>query len=210
MTAAQVSRVAALSMVTVSCAALAACSSGPPPGQQAQSSRASALAAAKNVHSELSGVRIAWNAVIAGGLFLCGTSDGLATSKGPNAVQYTASQDWTLLKKGSVPLTTLGHDIVQKLAAAGWHLRSAPTPNPESPVAATYVGRRNGLDMRLLEMNNNPGLGALVSIDVSASCFNAGSSSSAVKLMDGYQENIEEPRPSSAPLSRRSGVAFQI
>jgi hypothetical protein len=199
MAQAQVGLVLALSMTVASCAALAGCSSGPSPSDQAQTSRASVLAAAKNVHGELSGVRTAWSALITGGLFLCGASDELATGKGPNAVQYTATQEWTLLKKGSVPLATLGYDIVQKLDAAGWHLRSAPTPNPESPAAATYAGRRNGLDVRLLEINDNPGLGAVVSIDVSASCFNADSSSAAVKLMHGYIDDIEEPRPSSAP-----------
>src|ERR1700677_4016859 len=127
----QVGRVAALSMITVSCAALAGCSSGPSPSQQAESSRASALAAAKSVHSELGSVRIAWSATITGGLFECGSSDELATGKGANAVQYTATQDWGLLKPGSVPLATLGHDVVQKLDAEGWHLRSAPPPNPE-------------------------------------------------------------------------------
>jgi hypothetical protein len=192
---------AALSMITVSCAALAGCSSGPPPSQQAQSSRASALAAAKNVHSELGSVRIAWSATIIGRLFECGTSDKLATGMGANAVQYTASQDWGLLKPGSVPLATFGHDIVQKLDAEGWHLRSAPPPNPESPAAATYVGRRNGLDMRLLEINdpNSYSLGEDVSIDVSASCFNAGSASSSVNFQIKYNQEINEPRPSPAP-----------
>jgi hypothetical protein len=188
-----------LSMALASCAALAGCSSGSSPSKQAQTSRASVLAAAKNVHSELSGVRTAWSAVITGGLFLCGASDELATGKGPNELQYTASQEWTLLKKGSVPLATLGSDIVRKLEAAGWRLRSAPAPNPESPAAATYVGRRNGLDVRLLEINDNPGLGAVVSFDVSASCFSADSSSAAVKLMHGYNDDVEEPRPSATP-----------
>ena len=124
---------AALSMITVSCAALAGCSSGPSPTQQAQSSRASAMAAAKNVHSELGSVRIASSVLITGNLYPCGTSDELATDKGAYAVQYTASQEWFLRKPGSVPLATLGRDIVQKLEAAGWRLRSAPTPNPEPP-----------------------------------------------------------------------------
>lgn len=188
-----------VSMALASCAALAGCSSGPSPSKQAQTSRTSVLAAAKNVHTDLSGVPTAFSAVITGGLFLCGASDELATGKGPNALQYTASQEWTLIKKGSVPLATLGSDIVRKMDAAGWRLRSAPAPNPESPAAATYVGRRKGLDVRLLEINDNQGLGAIVHIDVSASCFNADSSSAAVKLMREYNENIEEPRPSSTP-----------
>jgi hypothetical protein len=189
------------SMALASCAALAGCSGGASPGQQAQTSRASVLAAAKNVHSELSSVRPAFSASISGRLYLCGTSDEIAARKGPHALQYTASQEWTLLKKGSVPLATLGADIVRKMDAAGWHLRSAPTPNPQSPAAATYVGRRKGLDMRLLEISDNPGFGALVSIDVSASCFNTDSDSAAVKLMQGYSATIDEPRPSSTPSS---------
>jgi hypothetical protein len=64
-----------------------------------------------------------------------------------------------LNNRNFAPLATLGYDIVQKLEAAGWHLRSAPTPNPESPAAATYVGRRKGLDVRLLEINDNRALG---------------------------------------------------
>ncbi len=198
---AQVGRMAALSIITVSCAALAGCSSGPSPSQQAQSSRASALAAAKNVHRELGSVRIAFSATITGRLFECGTSDALATGKGADAVQYTATQLWTLLKPGSVRLATLGRDIVQKLDAEGWHLRSAPPPNPESPAAATYVGRHNGLDMRLLEINNpaSPGLRVEVSMDICASCFNAGSSASSVNFLNRYDQDIYEPRPSSTP-----------
>jgi hypothetical protein len=198
---AQVGRMAALSIITVSCAALAGCSSGPSPSQQAQSSSASVLAASKKVHSELGSVRIAFSASIIGGLFQCGTSDELATGKGANAVQYTASQLWTLLKPGSAPLATLGGDIVKKLDAEGWHLRTAPPPNPESPAAATYVGRSNGLDMRLLEIINpaSPGLREEVSIDVSASCFNAGSSASSVSFLNQYDQNIDEPRPAAAP-----------
>jgi hypothetical protein len=201
MTNAQAGRMAALSIITVSCAALAGCSSGPSPSQQAQSSRALAIAAAKNVHSELGSVPIAFSATITGGLFECGTSDALATGKGANAVQYTATQLWTLLKPGSTPLATFGSDIVQKLDAEGWRLRTAPPPNPQSPAAATYVGRHNGLDMRLLEINNpaSPGLREEVNIDVSASCFNAGSSSSSVSFLNKYEQNIDEPRPSSAP-----------
>jgi hypothetical protein len=191
----------ALSIVTVSCAALAGCSSGPSPSQQAQSSRASVLAEAENVHSELGSVRIAFSAAILGGLFECGTSDELATGKGADAVQYTATQLWTLLKPGSASLATLGSDIVRKLDAEGWHLRTAPPPNPESPAAATYVGRRDGLDMRTLEINNpaSPGLREEVSIDVSASCFNAGSSASSVSFLNRYDQDINEPRPSAAP-----------
>lgn len=196
------SRMAALSMITVSCAALAGCSSGPSPTQQAQSSRASALAAAKNVHSQLGSVRIASSVLIAGNLYPCGTSDELATDKGAYAVQYTASQEWFLLRKTvSVPLATLGRDIVQKLEAAGWRLRSAPTPNPEHPAAATYVARRDNLDIRLVEFDNPAGgdLAKSVTIDISSSCFNAGSSSTELKLQDGYDQQIDEPFPSSTP-----------
>jgi hypothetical protein len=206
MTNAQVGRVAALGLITVAGFALAACSSGPSPAQQARSSRTSTMTAAKNVHGELSSVRTVFSAEITGGLFLCGTSDAHAAGKGPHAVQYTASQEWTLVKKGSEPLATLGQAIVQKLDAAGWHLRTAPTPNPEAPAAASYTGRRDGLDMRLLEMNNNPGLGALVSIDVSASCFDTGSDSAAVKFMDTYGgDNIREPRPSATATATPAG-----
>ena len=193
-----------LSMALASCAALAGCSSASP-SKQAQISRASVLAAAKKVHSNLSGIRTAFSTLINGELFTCGTSDELATSKAATALQYTATQEWTLLKTGSVPLATLGHDIVQRLDAAGWHLRSAPTPNPQAPAAATYVGRRNGLDMRLLEISgdrDDPAFGAAVVIDVSsASCFNASSSSAAVELMQRFRVSIQEPRPSSAPSS---------
>ena len=153
-------------------------------------------AAAKKVHSELASVRTAWSAVITGGLFTCGASDELASGKGPNALQYTASQERTLLKKGSVPLAALDSELVHKLDAAGWNLRPAPAPNPQSPAAATYVGRRSGLDVRLLEINDSRGLGAVVSIDISASCFDTASSSAAIKLMNGSRDDISEPRPS--------------
>lgn len=199
MAQAHAGRVVVLSMALASCAALAGCSSASP-SKQAQTSRASVLAAAKKVHNNLSGIRTTFSTLISGELFPCGTSDELATSRAATALQYTATQEWTLLKTGSVPLATLGHDIVQRLDAAGWHLRSAPTPNPQAPAAATYVGRQNGIDMRLLEINGDRGFGAAVSIDVSsASCFNAGSSSAAVKLMNGFRVSIQEPRPSSVP-----------
>jgi len=206
MTNAQVGRVAVLGLITVSGLALAACSSGPSPTQQARSSRTSAMTAAKTIHRQLSSVGTAFSAEITGGLFLCGSSDAHAVRRGPNAVQYTATQEWTLVKKGSEPLATLGRSIVQKLDAAGWQLRTAPTPNPESPAAASYTGRRDGLDMRLLEINNNPGLGGLVTIDVSASCFDTGSDSAAVKFMDTYGgDNIREPRPSATPSAAAAG-----
>ncbi len=159
------------------------------------------MAAAKNVHSELGSVRISSSVLITGNLYPCGTSDELATDKDAYAVQYTASQEWFLRKTVSVPLATLGRDIVQKLEAAGWRLRSAPTPNPEHPAAATYVARRDNLDIRLVEFDNPAGgdLAKSVTIDVSSSCFNAGSSSSELKLQDGYNQQIVEPRPSSTP-----------
>jgi hypothetical protein len=160
------------------------------------------MGAAKNVYSELGSVRIASGDLIAGNVFTCGTSDELATDKGAYAVQYTADQVWFLNKTAlSVPLATLGRDIVQKLEAAGWRLRSAPTPNPGDPAAATYVARRDNLDMRLVEIDSHTGgtLAKSVTIDVSSSCFNAGSSSSELKLQDGYDQQIEEPLPSSTP-----------
>ena len=196
MTNAPVGRVAALGLITVSCAALAACSSGPSPAQRARSSRAASVAAAKNVHQELGRVPIAFNADISGRLYSCGSFDETAAGKGPHALQYTTSEDWTLVKRGSVPLSVLGREVVQALDTAGWHLRSAPPPNPEHPAAATYAGQRDGLTMQILEINDTPGLGALVTVFVNAKCFDAGSSSSSLKFTEAYEEDITAPRPS--------------
>jgi hypothetical protein len=191
-------RVATLGLIAVSCAALAACSSGPSAAQQARSTRGAAVTAARTVHRELGRVPIAFNAEISGRLYSCGTFDRSASGRGPHAVQYTASEDWTLVKRGSVPLAVLGREVVRQLDAAGWRLRPAPTPNPEHPVAAAYAGQRDGLSMQVLELNDNPGLGALVTVDVSAKCFDAGSSSSSAKFVTAYDEDIAEPRPSAA------------
>jgi hypothetical protein len=202
MTNAQVGRVAALGLIAVSCAALAACSSGPSPAQQARSTRAAAMAAGKDVHQELSSVPIAYNASIAGRLYSCGTYQKSPAGNGPHALQYTAMEDWTPVTRGSVPLAVLGREVVQKLDAAGWDLRSAPTPNPEHPAAATYAGQRDGLYMQVVELNANPGLGALVTVFISAKCFDAGSESASTKFTETYEEDIDEPSP--APTSGAS------
>ena len=160
------------------------------------------MAATKNVRSELGSVRIAsGGTIIFGAVYSCGASDELATDKGAYAVQYTAEQEWFLNKTAlSVPLATLGRDIVQKLEVAGWRLRSAPAPNPEHPAAATYVARRDNLDMRVVESDTHTGstIAKSVTIDISSSCFNAGSWSTEDKL-DKYNEEIEEPLPSPTP-----------
>ncbi len=198
MTNAQVGRVAGLGLTALSCAVLAACSSGPSPAQQARSSRASVMAAGKDVHGQLGRVSSAFNAEISGRLYSCGTYQRSPAGNGPHALQYTATEDWTLVKRGSEPLSELGRNVVQTLDAAGWNLRSAPTPNPAHPAAATYAGQRDGLNMEVLETNDNPGLGALVTVFINGKCFDAGSSSASVTFMTGYDQDIREPRPAAA------------
>lgn len=200
MTNANLSRPAAFSVVAivcaVTCAALTGCSSGPSPSQQAQASRGPVLSAAKDVYHKVYDAHIGWTATIIGGIYLCGTYDVLATDKGTDVLQYASTQEFTPLERG-VGLAKFGQQIIQKLDGEGWHMRSAPAPNPADPVP-TYAGQHDGLTLQLTEFQS-PGFGATVTIDVSAKCFTAGSSALQIMKKNEGEDHINEPRPSSTP-----------
>jgi hypothetical protein len=200
MTNTNVSRHAAFSAVAivcaVTCAALAGCSSGPSPSQQAQASRAPVLSAAKDVYHDVYDAHIGWSGTIIGGISLCGTYDVLATGKGSDFLQYATTQEFTPLARG-VGQAKFGQQVIQKLDGEGWHLRSAPAPNPAHPIP-TYAGQHDGLTLQLTEFQD-PGFGPTVTIDVNANCFNAGSSALQIMRKDVNEDQINEPRPSSTP-----------
>jgi hypothetical protein len=73
------------------------------------------------------------------------------------------------------------------------------------PAAVVTEMMRNGRRRAPLSQSSvsrawNASLDPITMLVCQRECFNADSSSAAVKLMDGYSGDIEEPRPSAAPL----------
>ena len=187
---------AAAIVCVMTCGVVAGCSSGPSPSQLAQSSRAPVLSAAKGIYRDVYDAHIGWSALITGGIELCGT-DAPATGKGPDELQYSASQE--MLPFGRrITLSDFGQQVIRTLDGKGWRLRPAPAPNPAHPVP-TYAGRRDGLTLQLLEFQDSA-FGPTVTIGVGASCFKAGSAAQQILSKGVNEDQINELRPSSAPL----------
>ena len=161
----------ALAACAVGCAVLAACSSSSPSTQaQAQAERAAVMPAARALYGQVTSDGVAWTAVITGSYALCRTDDPLATSSGFNSVQYTASALMGPFDS-RIAYTTFSRQVVEALNAAGWDLKPATGASSQ---ASYYNGRRNGLDLWLIEFDDQPSPGQTATIFLSGSCFTAG------------------------------------
>jgi hypothetical protein len=90
--------------------------------------------------------------------------------------------------------------VAEALNGIGWALRQ--TASGSSP-ATYYTGHRDGTDLRLVELDNQPGLGPTATIFVSGACFDAGSSAQQLRG-EGSVDNVAEPRPTATPVPRYS------
>jgi hypothetical protein len=181
------------------CAALAGCSAGPGAQAQAQAQRSAVLPAAKKLYSQVTATGVGWIGSIVGGYETCGTDDPLATPSNDNSLQYTAQELMTPYS-GSVAYPVFRRQVVEALNGIGWGLRQ--TASGSSP-ATYYTGQRDGTDLRLVELDSQPGLGATATIFVSGACFDAGSSTQQLRGQ-GSVDNVAEPRPTATPTPRYS------
>lgn len=180
-------------------AALAACSSSPDPAAQAQTQRSAVLPAAKQLRGQLAGAGVGWTAVILGEYEACGENDPLATGQGASMVQYTARQLMTPFSH-AVSFAAFSRQVVEAVDAAGWQLRQVTGPSDQGRY---YAGRHGGLALRLVEFNDEQGLGPTATIYVSGNCFDAGSSAQGL-IKQGPVDNVTGPRPTSTPAPRYS------
>jgi len=90
--------------------------------------------------------------------------------------------------------------VVEALNGIGWALRQ--TASGSSP-ATYYTGQRDGTDLRLVELDNQPGLGPTATIFLSGGCFDAGSSAQQLRGK-GSVDNVIEPRPATTPTPKYS------
>jgi hypothetical protein len=90
--------------------------------------------------------------------------------------------------------------VVEALNGIGWALRQ--TASGSSP-ATYYTGQRDGTDLRLVELDNQPGLGPTATIFLSGGCFDAGSSAQQLRGK-GSVDNVIEPRPAATPTPKYS------
>lgn len=181
------------------CALLAGCSSGPDAQAQAQAQRSAVLPAAKKLYSQVTATGVGWIGSILGGYETCGTDDPLATPSNDNSLQYTAQELMTPYSSG-VAYPVFKRQVVEALNGTGWALR--PTASGPSP-AAYYTGHRDGTDLRLVELDAQPGLGPTATIFVSGACFDAGSSAQQLRGK-GSVDSVAEPRPTATPTPRYS------
>jgi hypothetical protein len=180
-------------------AVLAGCSSGPDAQARAQAQRAAVLPAAKKLYSQVTASGVGWIGTILGGYETCGTDDPLATPSDDNSLQYTAQELMTPYSR-AVANPVFRRQVVEALNGIGWQLRQ--TPSGSSP-ATYYTGQRDGTDLRLVELDNQPGLGPTATIFVSGPCFDAGSSAQQLRGK-GAVDNITEPRPTATPTPKYS------
>jgi hypothetical protein len=181
------------------CAVLAGCSAGPGAQAQAQAQRSAVLPAAKKLYSQVTATGVGWIGTIIGGYETCGTDDPLATPSNDNSLQYTAQELMTPYS-GSVAYPVFRRQVVEALNGIGWALRQ--TPSGSSP-ATYYTGQRDGTDLRLVELDNQPGLGPTATIFLSGACFDAGSSAQQLRGQSSL-DNVAEPRPTATPTPRYS------
>jgi hypothetical protein len=181
------------------CAMLAGCSSGPDAQAQAQTQRAAVLPAAKKLYSQVTATGVGWIGTILGGYETCGTDDPLASPSDDNSLQYTAQELMTPFSK-SFPYPTFQRQVVEALNGIGWKLRQAASG---SGPATYYTGQRDGIDLRLIELDSQPGLGPTATVFLSGACFDAGSSAQQLR-QKGSVDNIDEPRPTATPTPEYS------
>lgn len=185
------------------CAFAGGCSSGGSSSggtSQAQAERTSVLAAAKTLNGQVPAAGVGWSGTITGLYGPCGQSDPLAAGKGVSGmVQYTATQLMSPFNR-SVPLSTFGRQMVEVLNAAGWGLKPLAVAGTTDGTT-WYSGRKDGFDLRV-ENFANGSLGATSTIDVSGSCFNAGSS--AQTLEQTTNDTLNEPKPTATPAPKYS------
>jgi hypothetical protein len=181
------------------CGVLAGCSAGPGAQAQAQAQRSAVLPAAKKLYSQVTATGVGWIGSIVGGYETCGTDDPLDTPSNDNSLQYTAQELMTPYSS-SVAYPVFSRQVVEALNGIGWALRQ--TASGSSP-ATYYTGHRDGTDLRLVELDNQPGLGPTATIFLSGGCFDAGSSAQQLRGQ-GSVDNVAEPRPTATPAPRYS------
>lgn len=181
------------------CALLTGCSSSPDAQSQGQAQRDAVLPVAKTLYSEVSATGVGWIGTIVGGYEACGTDDPLASPSNDNSVQYTAQELMTPFSR-STPYPTFQRQVVAALNGIGWGLKPASGP---LGAATYYTGHRDGADLRLIEVDNQRGLGPTATIFLSGTCFDAGSSASQL-TGKGSVDNINEPRPTATPTPKYS------
>lgn len=195
----RVTLLASAATAAVACAVLAGCSSGPDAQAQAQAQRSAVLPAAKKLYSQLTASGVGWIGTISGDYETCGTDDALATPSNDNSLQYTGQELITPYSK-SVAYPVFRRQVAEALNGIGWGLRQ--TASGSSP-ATYYTSHRDGIDLRLVELDNQPGLGPTATIFLSGSCFGAGSSAQHLRGK-GPVDYIVEPRPTAAPTPKYS------
>jgi hypothetical protein len=166
---------------------------------QAQAERSAVLPVAKHIYAQVTGGGVGWSAVITGGYENCGTNDPLAASPGSGTLQYTATELMTPYSH-AVSYTTFSRQVVEVLTAAGLTLRQQ-----SSAAAGTsdYTARDSGLDLRLVEYNDQGSLGPTATIYLSGQCFDAGSAAQHL-LQESPVDQLHEPRPTSTPTPKYS------
>jgi hypothetical protein len=183
------------------CAVAAGCSSSPSPSAQtqAQTARATVQPAAKQLYTQATAAGIGWIGSIVGGYAPCGTDDPLATGKGTNSLQYTASELMTPYDE-SVPYATFKRQVVEALGAEGWALRPGAGSAGQ---ASYYTAQRDSLQLWLIEAAGQPSHGPTASIYLSGTCFAAGASGEQL-VKTSPDEDIPEPSPTATPAPRYS------
>jgi hypothetical protein len=188
-------RLAGFLVGAAAAALLAGCSSGGSSNSSsgtAQTERSNALAAAKNLDSQVRTAGVGWSGNISGLYDSCGQADPLAAKGSASLVQYTATELVGAFRSG-VAQTVLSRQVNEVLAAGGWKLK--PLTVPASP-ATWYTSQRDGLDLRVEDYASGA-LGASVTLDISGSCFDAGSSAQTLK--QGTVDNLNQPNPTATP-----------
>ena len=181
------------------CAVLAGCSSGPDAQAQAQTQRSAVLPAAKKLYSQVTATGVGWIGTILGGYETCGTDDPLAAPSNGNSLQYTAQELLTPSSR-TAAYPVFQRQVVEALDGIGWTLRQ--TASGSSP-ATYYTGHRDGTDLRLVELDNQRGLGPTATIFLSGGCFDAGSSAQQLRGK-GSVDHVTEPRPAATPTPKYS------
>ncbi len=197
--------VARVAACAVAVAALAACSSSPDPHERAQKERSAVLPVAKQLRDRLNSAGVGWTASILGDYEACGSNDPLANSSGDGMVQYTAQQ-LTLPFTHEVTFPTFARQVLEALKAAGWQLRQVNGPSDK---ARYYAGPHDGLDLRLVEFDDEQGAGPggsfhpTATVYVSGKCFDAGSSAHDL-IQRGAIDNVHSPIPTTTPVPQYS------
>lgn len=189
----------AVTGAAAACAVLAGCSSGPDAQSRAQAQRTTVLPVAKKLYSQVTATGVGWIGTILGGYETCGTNDPLATPSSDSSLQYTAQELMTPFSR-SVAYPVFRRQVVEALNGIGWGLRQ--TASGSSP-ATYYAGHRDGTDLRLVELDNQQGLGPTATIFVSGPCFDAGSSAQQLRGK-GAVDNVIEPRPAATTTPKYS------